>query len=141
MLYWVKSDPRPRFSGQCAYGMEPVVVSGSLQPVGGCDYFVASAPRMNRDNDATGHSTQKPVELMEWLLALTVPSGGRVLDPFCGSGSTLVSAACLGMDAVGIELDPHWCEVARQRIAHLTSPEHAMRQAGSLFAETEVNAE
>jgi site-specific DNA-methyltransferase (adenine-specific) len=62
------------------------------------------------------HPTVKPIALMEHLLKLVVPPGGRVLDPFAGSGSTLIAAAALGLDAVGIEREPRYVEIATSRL-------------------------
>lgn len=62
------------------------------------------------------HPCEKPLAMMEHILATSCRAPARILDPFCGSGTTLVAAARLGFDAVGIELDPHWCEVSRQRV-------------------------
>lgn len=63
------------------------------------------------------HPTVKAVALMRWLLTLVVPPGGLALDPFAGSGSTLVAAKQLGVRCVGIEQDAGYAEIARQRIA------------------------
>ena len=64
------------------------------------------------------HSAQKPVKLMEALIALGSRQGHIVLDPFTGSGSTLVAAQGLGRQFIGIELDPAVAEKARARMAH-----------------------
>ena len=61
------------------------------------------------------HATQKPVALMRDLLKL-VPQGGAVLDPFMGSGSTLVAAQELGLTATGIEKSEHYYNVAQHRV-------------------------
>jgi site-specific DNA-methyltransferase (adenine-specific) len=56
---------------------------------------------------------------MRYLLRLfDTPTGGRVLDPFCGSGSTGVACAELGRDFTGIELDPEYCKIAEARITY-----------------------
>jgi len=62
------------------------------------------------------HPTVKPISLMTWICRLITPPGGVILDPFMGSGSTGVAAKREGFDFLGIELDPHWCEVAKRRI-------------------------
>jgi DNA modification methylase len=64
------------------------------------------------------HPTVKPLELMRWLVRLTTPEGGLVLDPFCGSGSTGAAAALEARRFLGIELDPAYTAIARARIAH-----------------------
>lgn len=61
------------------------------------------------------HPTQKPEGIMEPLLRCSVPPGGLVLDPFAGSGTTLVVARSLGMRAVGFEADPgHHAEMVNR---------------------------
>jgi site-specific DNA-methyltransferase (adenine-specific) len=62
------------------------------------------------------HPTVKPVDLMAWLVTLVTPPGGVVLDPFTGSGSTLVAAKRLGIDYIGIELAEEYIEIANRRI-------------------------
>lgn len=63
------------------------------------------------------HPCVKPLKLMEYLIKLVAPKDGVILDPFCGSGSTLVAAKKLGFKAIGIELDPEYCKIAEARIA------------------------
>ncbi len=63
------------------------------------------------------HPTVKPTALMRWLCRLVTPPGGTVLDPFCGSGSTLKAAELEGFDGIGIELSDEYLEIARRRIA------------------------
>jgi site-specific DNA-methyltransferase (adenine-specific) len=66
------------------------------------------------------HPTQKPLSAMRPLIRAFSQPGGLVLDPFAGSGTTLVAAAQLGRRAIGIELDPAHCETARSRLARLS---------------------
>lgn len=62
------------------------------------------------------HPTQKPVGSLKPLVEAFCPEGGLVLDPFCGSGSTLVAAAELGRDFFGIELDDAHHRTAYERL-------------------------
>jgi site-specific DNA-methyltransferase (adenine-specific) len=62
------------------------------------------------------HPTVKPVALMAWLCRLITPPGGLILDPFCGSGSTGVAALAQNFRFLGIDQDPHYCDIARARI-------------------------
>jgi site-specific DNA-methyltransferase (adenine-specific) len=67
----------------------------------------------DKDND---HPTVKPTDLMRYLCRLVTPPGGTVLDPFMGSGSTGKGAILEGFNFIGMELDPHYCELAEKRI-------------------------
>lgn len=62
------------------------------------------------------HPTVKPTELMRYLIRLVTPPGGVVLDPFAGSGSTLVAARAEGFDCIGIECEEKYCELAAHRL-------------------------
>src|SRR5690606_6507982 len=77
---------------------------------------------VNTDNPrkpkANHHPTVKPLALMRYLVTLITPPGGIVLDPFAGSGSTLVACAELGIPAIGIELSEEYCEIIARRVDH-----------------------
>jgi len=62
------------------------------------------------------HPTQKPLALMRWCLSL-VPDAQTILDPFMGSGTTLVAAKLEGRHAVGIEISEEYCEIAAKRLS------------------------
>lgn len=81
-------------------------------------------PRLRATARRNDHPTVKPVELMGWLCRLITPPGGLVLDPFLGSGSTGMAALDEGFRFMGIDLDAHYIEIARRRIArrHLLEP-------------------
>jgi DNA modification methylase len=62
------------------------------------------------------HPTVKPVALMKYLITLITPKGGKVLDPFNGSGSTGMACVELGYEYTGCELDPDYIEISKARI-------------------------
>lgn len=63
------------------------------------------------------HPTVKPLKLMEYLIKLVMPpQNGLLLDPFAGSGSTILAAKRLGFDAIGIEKQEEYAEIARARV-------------------------
>jgi DNA modification methylase len=66
------------------------------------------------------HPTQKPVGLMRFCIEKARPKKG-ILDPYMGSGSTLVAAHQLGIPAVGIEIEARYCEIAAQRLEQSAS--------------------
>ncbi len=61
------------------------------------------------------HPTQKPLTLMTWCLDF-FPHAQTILDPFMGSGTTLVAAKRLGRQAIGIEIEEKYCEIAARRV-------------------------
>ena len=65
----------------------------------------------------TDHPTEKPVEVMQHYIENSSDLGGVVLDPFMGTGATLVAAAQAGRVGVGIEIEPEWFGVACERVA------------------------
>jgi DNA modification methylase len=72
------------------------------------------------------HPAMFPGQLVERLIDSFLPPAGRVvLDPFAGSGSTIVAAARLGLEGIGFELSPEYVELGRQRLAAVKLPELA----------------
>jgi len=71
----------------------------------------------NTKSNLLFHVTQKPEQLIRYLIRLVTPPGGTVLDPFVGSGTTLVSARMEGMNALGIEIGTEYEPLISARIA------------------------
>jgi site-specific DNA-methyltransferase (adenine-specific) len=67
-------------------------------------------------NGKTVHPTQKPVDLLKYLIKTYTNEGMTVLDNTMGSGSTGVAAKQLNRNFIGIELDEKYFEIAKQRI-------------------------
>jgi site-specific DNA-methyltransferase (adenine-specific) len=80
-----------------------------------CFRYCAKASRKDRGEGNT-HPTVKPTALMQWLVRLVTPPQGVVLDPFAGSGTTLVACQREGFGCVGVEMDEGHCEIARRRV-------------------------
>jgi hypothetical protein len=103
--------------------------AGSEQPgygdTGGASRFFYTAKASRADRNAGGmaentHPTVKPTDLMRWLVRLVTPPGGVVLDPFAGSGSTLVASRAEGVRAVGIEREDEYARIIADRLAQLS---------------------
>lgn len=90
-------------------------------------FYCAKASKSERGTDNT-HPTVKPLSLVRWLVRLVTPPGGLVLDPFAGSGTTILAAQAEGMRAVGIEQDVGHCAIIRKRLV-------AAAKTDGLFAE------
>jgi site-specific DNA-methyltransferase (adenine-specific) len=73
-------------------------------------------PYLNpKAKERTGYPTQKPILLLERIISLASNEGDLVLDPFCGSGTTLVAAQFLGRRAIGIDIAEEAVSLARER--------------------------
>ena len=75
-----------------------------------------TAIRSNASAEKTGHPTTKPIEWMRWSIALASEENDIILDPFAGSGTTLVAAKQLGRRYIGIEISPEYCKIAEDRL-------------------------
>jgi len=93
--------------------------SGGLGDTGtAARYFYCAKPSASERGEYNLHPTVKPLALMRYLCKLSrPPSGGNVLDLFCGSGTTGVAALLENRDFVGIERNPAYCEIIEKRIA------------------------
>ena len=62
------------------------------------------------------HPTQKPLEVIRWCILQAPEDVKTILDPYCGSGTTLRAAKDLGRKAIGIEIEEKYCEIAAKRL-------------------------
>ena len=90
----------------------------------GAHYFIAdrkldSVFEIDRPPASPYHPTTKPLELMARLIMNSSRKGEVVFDPFCGSGTTLLSCEQLGRIGVGVELDPRYIAVTLERLSAL----------------------
>lgn len=72
---------------------------------------------ISRQRDTGTHPCPKPMRLLEWLMPQFTDEGDTILDPFAGSGTTLLAAHKLRRNAIGIEKDPEYFAIAQRRIA------------------------
>jgi len=85
---------------------------------GGCGVYCRRDLSMMAETRNREHPCQKPVGLMAWCFdRAKVAPGATVLDPYAGSGTTLIAALETGRKAIGIEIDERWVDVARKRLA------------------------
>ena len=82
-------------------------------------YRIQHGGVVNEDGGKRQHPTQKPVRLFYRILEDLTEPDDLILDPFMGSGTTLIAAQKLGRKAVGIEIDKHYCDIAIKRLAQM----------------------
>jgi len=133
--YFTKAAPKERDAGLTALGTVTNRTGNAGRGLGGlkcklCGHWKASGnpcvcptPQFEptdfqRPARKNQHPTVKPIALMRWLCKLVTPPGGLVLDPFMGSGTTGCAAALEGFHFVGIEREPEFAALARDRIKH-----------------------
>jgi len=84
---------------------------------GASRFFYCGKATKRERGPGNDHPTVKPLDLMKYLLTLlSTPDGGVILDPFAGSGTTLLAAQQLGRRSIGVELIEHNCEIAKSRL-------------------------
>lgn len=121
---WVKPDAMPQMSGdRPAVGFEPCTIAHAQGPMrwnggGRQAVWTYGTAKVNRP----AHPCPKPEPLMLHLVTDFTDHGETILDPFMGSGTTLVAAKRLGRKAIGIEREEKYCEVAAKRLAQGALP-------------------
>ena len=70
----------------------------------------------NVSKQKTGHPCQMPLKVMENVIGV-LPDDVTIIDPFCGSGTTLVAAKKLNRKYVGIEIDENYVAIAKERLS------------------------
>lgn len=80
--------------------------------------------------ERTGYPTQKPLLLLERIIQIATDEDSRILDPFCGSGTTLVAAQNLGRSAIGIDISAEAVELTKRRLHEPTRSESRLMEVG-----------
>lgn len=121
---WVKIDPMPQFSGdRPAVGFEPCTIAHAQGPMrwnggGHAAVWRHGITKVARPD----HPCPKPLPLMHELVSLFTDYGETILDPFCGSGTTLLASKNLGRRTIGIEIEERYCEIAAKRLSQDVMP-------------------
>lgn len=106
----VKRTAQPAHTGQVGQG--PTYVSDGTR-------LERSVIKVRSEHGQAAHPTQKPLGILRPLIHYSVPKGGLVLDPFAGSGSTLLAAREMGRRAEGCEINRGYCDAAIRRLAQM----------------------
>lgn len=123
---WHKPGATPQFTGDrpgtVTEAIEIAHRKGKKKWNGGGGFGMWTAPIVKAQTGLRCHPTQKPEDLMCGLVADFTDYGETILDPFCGSGTTLVAAKRLGRKAIGIEINEAYAEIAAKRLAQGALP-------------------
>lgn len=123
MVRWKKTNPMPRNRDR-RYITDFEVAVWLVKPKGKwvfnrqsdtydrCEIECSITPQ----NEKVGHTTQKPIRLMEEIIRRHTNEGQTILDPFIGSGSTVIAAMNLKRNFIGIELQEDYYKIAKERI-------------------------
>ena len=125
-LYWLKPNDAGVYGSYLGFrrDVELVFLLGNLpkRPPAWSSVLRSAIPSIGNPTSPagkTGHPHAKPVDLMRQLVLITT---GIIADPFMGSGSTLVAAKELGRQAIGIEIEERYCEIAARRLSQEVLP-------------------
>lgn len=101
-------------------GQEECTPARGADSGGASRFFYCAKPSKAERGEGNTHPTVKPLALLGYLIRLITPDGGVVLDPFAGSGSTLITAREQRLESIGIELNPDYIAIAERRLAQGT---------------------
>jgi site-specific DNA-methyltransferase (adenine-specific) len=110
----------PAGTGSCSWGYvcwQPIFFYGPDPYLARGMGRRANSYSSTEQAEINGHPCPKPIGAWKWLLKRTSFAGERVIDPFMGSGTTLEAARALGINAVGIEIEEKYCEIAAKRLS------------------------
>ena len=89
-------------------------------------------------NERTGYPTQKPLKLLERIIKASSNEGDIVLDPFCGTGTTMVAAHNLGRQWIGIDISPKAAEIFLERMQKMGATVTAENEQMTLFSKEHI---
>lgn len=82
-------------------------------------FFYCAKASPSERGELNNHPTVKPLSLLRYLTRLITPPNGTVLEPFCGSGTTLLACELENFTAISFELDPKHCDIIKYRFNNL----------------------
>lgn len=120
--FFAKLPPEKTMTGSRMHGQRPIFKPN-----------IARFPRPA--GEEREHNAAKPVALIRFLLEQSTGPGDKVLEPFAGSGSTLIACEQIERECYALEIEPHWCDVIIWRWMKLTGQEARLQGTGQTFEE------
>lgn len=116
-LFWVKTPSTKNYVKNCGRFVEIIQVSRQGKTFNQLHWSQMIGVYDDRVIEREGHQWRKPMSLMERLVRMYTNRGETVLDPFCGSGTTLVACQHLDRSGIGIDIDSAWVKVTKKRLS------------------------
>jgi DNA modification methylase len=115
-LVWYKADGMEKTD----FSHADMAWTNRDMPIRGRNYLWMGMCKAG-EKERAQHPTQKPVNIMQWSISF-FPGCRTILDPFSGSGTTLVAAKHLGRRAIGIEIEEKYCAITKRRLGQGVLP-------------------
>jgi len=130
-----KSSGHTRESGKSALfgsAKRTVKTSGHAGFGGASRFFYVAKPTSKEKGKFNDHPTVKPLQLMRYLIMMVSQpnKATKILDPFCGSGSTLVAAEQVGVECDGIEQNKHYIDIIESRLENIRNLKLEKKKSG-----------
>ena len=109
---------RPHYLGRLLYGSDVAYLFGE-PPAASNGHQLISGEYIDVDSNGkqTAHPTPRKLGHVKWLVSRWSEESDTILDPFMGSGTTLLAAKNLGRKAIGVEIEERYCEIAANRLS------------------------
>lgn len=125
ILVWLKPNPVPIFNNHYLIDKEYIVYireTGATfnTNLGYNNYFTYYKHPIGGGSKDTNHPTKKPIGLIKRFIMVSSNEGDLILDPFAGSGTTLIACNDLNRRCIGIEINSKYCDIAIKRLSQLT---------------------
>lgn len=113
--YWIKTPSTKNYSKHLGRFVEQIFIIRQGDTFNCLHWSQMTGVYDDRVIESDGHQWRKPISLLERLVRIYTNEGDIILDPFCGSGTTLEAANSLGRHGIGIDNDPQWVTLCKNK--------------------------
>lgn len=115
-LFWIKTPSTKNYSRKCGRFVEMILVFRQGNVFNKLHWSQMTGVYTDLVIEPEGHQWRKPLSLIERLVRIYTNIGDTILDPFCGSGTTLQACKNLARNSVGIDISPEWVKYCKDRL-------------------------